>query len=87
MPQIPEITGLGVKICLQDILVGRGGFHKVRGRLSQTLRSPEVEYDAAIKNYKVLSSSPQNPHKSWHGNLSTGEAKARGFWVLSDQPE
>lgn len=66
--------------------MGRGGFHKVRGGLRQTLRSPEVEYDAAIKNDKVLSSSPQSPPKGWHGNLSTGEAKAGGFWVLSDQP-
>lgn len=59
----------------------------MRGRLSQTFWSPEVEYDAAVKNDKVLSSSPQNLHKSWHSSLKIGETKAGGFWVLSDRPE
>lgn len=74
MTRIPEVTWLSVKIKLQGFLVQR------EGRLplleassvpeSKTLAKEAImesvgEYDTGIENQEVLSSGPQQLHRSW----------------------
>lgn len=74
MTQIPEVTGLGMKIKLQGFLVQREGrlplleassVPESKTLAKEVIMESAGEYDTAIEHQEVLSSGPQHLRRTW----------------------